>query len=88
VQTLAQLLATGAAFDLEVTVSRFTTVMGKTEKVEALRFPTAFLGALSSKTPKFQALRLLFRQAEPELFEPHSELGVKTFGILSVLKAG
>jgi hypothetical protein len=73
VQTLAQLLATGAAFYLEVTVSGFTTVMGKTEKVEGARFLTALLGALSSKTPKLQAVRLLFRQAEPELFEPHSD---------------
>jgi len=86
-QALPQLLATRAAFDLEVALFGLPAVMGKPQKGELLRFLAALVRRFPRKTAELDASGFRRCQLQLEFAEPFWELLETSLRIVSVLKA-
>src|SRR3989339_1082484 len=87
-QALPQLLTAGPALDLKVSLLGLPTIMHKSQKGKLLGFLASLVRVLPCKAPEFDASCLLFRQFQPNPFEPVLKTLLKTLCILLVLKAG
>ena len=87
-QTYAQLLATGAALDLEVSPLGLAAIMRKTQKGKLLWLLAALVCIFSCIAAKLDAARFLLRQLQTKAFQPVLQAPVKILCLALVLKAG
>jgi len=87
-QTLAQFLATGAAFDLEVSPLGLAAIVRKAQKGKLLWFLAALICTFTCKPAKLDAARFLLRQLQTKAFQPVLQAALKILCIALVLKTG